>query len=657
MEEFAHILTLLATAVVVVSLFRRMNLPPILGYLLVGMIVGPGGFGWIPTLKDMEELAEFGVVFLMFTLGLEFSIPRLIKMKRALLGVGGTQVLLCTLAAVAIGFYSGLRLELAFVIAGALTLSSTAVVVKQLAEQNEQHLGHGKLAISILIFQDIAAVIFLIVIPAMTGNVEESLVNTVFITLGKGVAVLIGLTVLGQFILRPLFHEVAKAHSTELFMLATLLVSLSAAGFTYYLDMSMALGAFIAGLMLGETEFRHQIETDIKPFQDVLLGLFFITVGALLDIRDLPDHWHIVALLLIAIITIKTILVFASVAIIGRAKLKDALRTGLILAQGGEFGFVILTEAIKYGVIDPEQRQVVFAAVVMSIVTAPMLIRYNEKIAAFFFRQEKPTEVPIQDLAEQAVELKDHVIICGYGRVGQILARFLDQENIPSIALDLEPNRVNKAKQAGEQTFYGNATQPQALSAAGLARARMLVITFGNETAALATLKLVKSLRLDIPVFVRTRDDSNLDSFQSAGATEVVPESLEGSLMLASHLLLTLGVPTQKIIDRVRKVHTDRYQILQGYFTGADDNTLLEEESSRKNLHSICVAENAHSIGKSIREIIEGMGEVVVKAIIRDNVRFPKPHIDMELRENDTLVLYATPEVAYLVEEKILSGS
>lgn len=660
MDDFGHILTLLASSVVIVSLFHRMHLPPILGYLFVGMLVGPGGFGWIPSLNDMEELAEFGVVFLMFTLGLEFSIPRLMSMKRTLLGVGGTQVLICTIVGGLIAFYFGLSVNTAIVVAAALTLSSTAVVVKQLTEQNEHSTQHGQLSISILIFQDIAAVVFLIVIPALAGDVTNSLSTTVLLTIGKGIAVFVGLAVVGQWILRPLFHEVAKARSTELFMLATLLVALSAAGVTHYLSLSMALGSFLAGLMLGETEFRHQIEIDIRPFQDVLLGLFFITVGALFDVKDLPQHWHYVLLILFALIGLKTALIFLCAALVGKVNRAIALRAGIILAQGGEFGFVVLTEAIKYRIIDPEQRQVIFAAVVLSIVTAPLLIRFNKRLAAVFFQKDigNPKTPSQYHLETHASELKNHVIICGYGRVGQILTRFLDQENIPSIALDLDPERISKSKMAGEKTFYGDATHPATLAAAGLSRARMLVITFSDEAPALETLKHVRSLRLDLPIFVRTRDDSNLDAFQQAGATEVVPESLEGSLMLASHLLLTLGVPTSKIIFKIRRVHSDRYRILQGFFKGSDDagNLFEDQDASRRTLYSITVPENAYATNKTIRSIIDPDMEFSIKALTRNAIRYPEPHLDMEIKSGDVLVVYATPESIYLLEEKILRG-
>jgi CPA2 family monovalent cation:H+ antiporter-2 len=674
MEQFEYILILLGFSVTVVALFRRIHLPPILGYLFVGMIVGPGGMGFIPSIQDLTFLAEFGVVFLMFTIGLEFSLSRLLTMRRNLLGLGGVQVLLCTAVAAVVGWMLGLPPKTAFITAGALALSSTAVVMKQLAEQNELHSIHGQLAVSILLFQDLAAVLFLILIPALGTQEAGSFFIPSLMAIIKGIGVCIALALVGQWLLRPLFHEVAKSHSTELFMLAALLVALSASWVTQELQLSMALGAFLAGLMLGETEFRHQIEMDIRPFRDVLLGLFFVTIGALLQISYLPKHWHWVLAILISLITVKTLIIMGLTRIVAqkvssennlrkveKISFPKAFRTGLILAQGGEFGFVVLTVAINHDLIDPIQSQVVVAAVVLSIVIAPLLIRYNKTISHWIFKQapEQPIEEPKPyELAEHAAALNDHVIICGFGRVGQILARFLEQECIPSIALDLDPVRVSSSTLAGEHAFYGDARRPEVLAASGLARARMVVISFADEPAALETLEHIRAFRLDVPVFVRTRNDSNLHAFQEAGATEVVPESLEASLMLASHLLLTLGVPASRILFKIRAIHADRYRIMQGFFKGTDDATLLEEEESvRKSLHAITITENAYAVGKTIEAISGADARFAIKVLTRGLIRYPDPEPDMVIEAGDVLVMYATPEAIYTLGEKMLTGS
>jgi monovalent cation:H+ antiporter-2, CPA2 family len=660
MVQFEYILILLGWAVAFVALFRRIHLPPILGYLFVGMLIGPGGLGFIPSLKDLSLLAEFGVVFLMFTIGLEFSLTRLLTMKRALLGLGGVQVLVCTLVAMMGGLYLGLGAKAALVAAGALALSSTAVVAKQLTEQHELHTVHGRLSISILLFQDLAAVFFLIIIPALASETDSFVMVPILWALAKGIGVCVVLAFAGQWLLRPLFHEVARAHSAELFMLTILLVALAAAWITHQLQLSMALGAFLAGLMLGETEFRHQVEIDIRPFRDVLLGLFFITVGALFKLSTFPKHWYWVLLLLAAIITLKTLLIMGLTRLVSRVTPAKAFRTGLILAQGGEFGFVVLTVGINNRLIDPEQSQIVVAAVVLSIIVAPILIRNNKKIANWLFARTEPVpedEKKSYQLAEHTAELKEHVIICGFGRVGQILSRFLEQENIPSVALDLDPIRISSSSLAGEHAFYGDARRPEVLAAAGLARARMVVISFADEPAALETLQHIRALRLDVPVFVRTRNDSNLKTFQEAGATEVVPESLEASLMLASHLLLMLGVPSSRILFKIRAIHADRYRIIQGFFKGSDDVTLLEDEdSTRKSLHTVTIPEDAFAVGKAIEELDSLDVNFTIKVLTRGTTRYADPEPSMIVEAGDVLVIYASPEDFYIVSERIYRG-
>ncbi len=661
MEIFKYILILLSCSVIFVVVCRRLHLPAIIGYLSVGMIAGPGGVGWLPTIEDMNHLAEFGIVFLMFTLGLEFSIPRLMATKRILLGLGGLQVVICTTIGASAATYLGFNPVQSFIIGGSLALSSTAVVIKQLTDQKKQRSQYGSMAINILLFQDLAAVGFLIIIPALSGIDANPIHITFLLTIIKGLFAFVSMTLLSIWVLRPLFHEVARARSAELFMMATLLVALSAAGVTYYLGLSMALGAFLSGLMLGETEFRHQIELDIRPFRDVLLGLFFVVIGAHLDLSQLPHILDKVLALLACLIVGKMILIASLLKIFSNLSMQAALRTGLILAHGGEFSFVILTEAIDSDIFNVSDRPVLFSAVVLSILCAPLLIRYNESIIKLFGLKTKDKaegqEYSFNVLSEHAAELENHVIMCGYGRVGQILGRFLDQENIPWIALDMDPVRLSKSSIAGEHAFYGDATYPNTLLSAGLSRARMVVITFADEDPALTIVKHVREMRLDVPLFVRTQDDSNLKAFQDAGATEVVPETLEGSLMLASHLLLTLGVPTKKIIDKIRTIHADRYEILRGMYRGEDDLVMIEDETeSRRSLHSILIPDGAKAIEQPLSSIAPDDEEFYIKSLTRDSERIADPALDTLIQVGDVIVIFATPEETAQIEQQVLNG-
>lgn len=663
MEEFKFILILLSCAVVIITICKKLNLPPIIGYLLVGMIVGPGGLGWIPTFSKIHFFAELGVLFLMFSLGLKLSVPRILAYKNIIFGLGTFQVLISILFVYIAGIFFGLSHIQSFIIGSAFALSSTAVVIKQLSAQKELSTLHGSFSINILIFQDLAAVLLLIIIPAISSKTENYSFATFFFITAKGLGTVVIMFFFGIWILRPLFHFFAKTNVKELFMLVSLLVAMSAAGITYYLQLSMGLGAFLAGLLLGETEFRHQIKLDIRPFKQVFLGLFFIVIGAYLELNLLSSDWPYILITLISLILFKTIITMLLTMLFCEKNRGIAFRTGLILAHGGEFGFVVLTEAIKLDLISAEKQSAIFSGLVASILVAPLLIKYNIKISKKFFKTEKKEEIYIDKclkLSDQVLDLKDHVILCGFGRVGQILSRFLDQENIPWIALDLDSVRISKASTAGEKSFYGDATNPMTLKEAGLSRARMIAVSFLDEPSALEILTHVRQMRMDIPVFVRTRDDTNLKEFQKAGATEIVPEQLEGGLMLASHLLLTLKIGPRKIMNMMRKVRTNRYEIMRGIYEGLEEQDVLEEyeDINKRSLYSILVPKKAKSIGCHLSEIFKNKDsekEPLLKTLIRDEKRIYTPNLKTIIKENDVLVVLATLEESYSIEEQLIN--
>lgn len=652
-----EVLVLLASAVLVVALFRRLHLPPILAYLAVGMAVGPHGFGWIPDTEDTRLLAEFGVVFLMFTIGLEFSLPHLLAMRRTVLGLGGSQVLITTLLVGVAAWLLGRSPEAAFVTGGALAMSSTAIVTKQLAEQTEIHSRHGRQSIAVLLFQDLAVVPFLILIPALGSGGENDLLALLALTLAKGLVVFALLLAVGRWALRPLFREVAAAHSAELFMLTVLLVTLGAAWLTHAAGMSLALGAFIAGMMIAETEFRHQVEADIRPFQDVLMGLFFVTVGMLFDLSALPAVWPWMLLLLAVILVFKTGLIMGLARLAG-TETGVALRTGVTLAQGGEFSFVIISLALAYGLYQPEESQPLLMAIVLSMGLAPLLIRSSLSIAQRFCalsygrgfsRMEDEVRESTQDLQEQ-------VIICGYGRMGQALARFLEQEGREYVALDLDPLRVREARNAGERVHYGDSTRREMLLSAGLMQAGALVVSYADTASAMKILEQVRQLRPGLPVLVRTRDASELDQLRALGATEVFPETLESSLLLAGHLLVLLGVPVTRILRQTQAVRQAQYQSLRGFFPGLEPVPLADEDGARERLHAVSLPAAAHAVNRSLEELELEHSGVTVTAVRRGDIRGPQPEPHTRLQEGDVLVLYGTPEALEQAEHRLLTG-
>jgi len=637
------ILFLFAAAVAVVVLFLRLRLSPILGYLSVGVLMGPYGLALIADMEHSRAFAEFGVVFLLFTIGLEFSLPLLIRMKGAVLGLGGSQVLVSTAITAAVSMYFGLSLESALVLGGIVAMSSTALVTKQLTEQVELHSRHGRNAVGILLFQDIMVIPFLVLIASLTVTSNEAPAIAVITALGKGLLALAVILALGRWVLRPLFRGVARFRSTELFTLTALLVSLGAAWITHQLGLSLALGAFIAGMMLGETEFRHQAEAEIRPFRDVLLGLFFITVGMLLNIQLLPEIWPWVLLLLTILVFFKLLLVAGLCRLAGWDS-AVALRTGLVLAHGGEFGFAILALALNANLLPPDSGQVVLAALLISMGLAPLAIRFNGQLAAMIIPKAatRSRKAIKEQIADTVHGLTDHVIICGYGRVGQNVARFLDDQDIKFVAMDLDPVLVQNALAAREPVTYGDAASLELLKAAGLSRAAALVVSLDDVSTSLKILQKVRHMNTEIPILVRTPDDSQLERLQEAGATEVIPETVEASLMLSSHLLLMLKVPVSRVFYKIRQVRKDRYALLRRIFPG-EETVIMAPGGVVEQLRAIELPQGAWAMQRPIAELgLDNLG-VTVTAVHRQDRRIPNPAADTVLLAGDTLILFGTP--------------
>ncbi|HSN16807.1 MAG TPA: cation:proton antiporter [Gammaproteobacteria bacterium] len=652
------ILILMSVAVFVVAAMRRLHLPAVLAYLLTGYLVGPHGIGLVTDSTDTRELAEFGVVFLLFTLGLEFSVPRFWVMRKSVFVLGGAQVLFTTLATVSMARLMGTSTEVAIVLGGAFAMSSTAISVKQLTEQNEIGLQHGRSAVAVLLFQDLAVIPFLILIPAMTrGAGGGAIANDMLWAFGKGALAVVVILAAGRWLLRPLLHQIATARSAELFTLTALLVTMAAAFSTAYLGLSLALGGFLAGMMLAETEYRHQVEADIRPFRDVLLGLFFITVGMLLNPRVVERHW---LLLIVAVLGI-SLFKIALVAVLSRRLGSDnnaALRTGLVLAQGGEFGFALLSLGLAEGIMRPQLAEFGLAVIVVSMLMGPLLIRYNRTLADRIFPESdlEDHDRLQHDIGRHQVHLDKHVVIVGYGRVGQNVARLLEPEGFEFVALDLDPVRVRHAREAGDPVYYGDGTNLDVLRAAGIERARVLVISYFKVSTALKILEHVKKLRPDLPVLVRTRDDAELDKLQAAGATEIIPETLESSLMLASHLLHVLDVPMSHILRKIQEVRTHRYSLLRSVFRGQDAVPIDTTHAFREQLHTVTLDRGAHGVRRTLAEMdLKSLG-VVVTALRREGVVGRQPPGVTVLKEGDVVVLWGTPERLQDAEERLLRG-
>lgn len=639
-ESFAQILILLGIAVAIIVAFQRMRIPTSLGYLLVGLVLGPYTMGPVVDANQVRALAEFGIVFLLFTIGLNFSLPQIHAMRHQVLGLGTGQVALTTVVVGALCWMIGLPLAAAFVVGAVFAQSSTTVISKQLAEQGEEMSRHGRLGVAMSVFQDVTAVPFVVVIPVL-GAAAGALLTTLGWAMAKAVLAFAAVFLGGRWLLRPLFHLVAERRSAELFTLTVLFVSLVAAWTTNQLGLSMAFGAFLAGMVLGETEFRHQVESTVRPFRDVLLGLFFIGIGMLFDPSSIPRIWHW-ALLGTAVLMISKILVVTAIVRWSGIDSLTAWRTGLMLATGGEFGFALIAIALTSEAVDARVGQIVLTAVLFSIIAAPFLIRYNYRIASLFAsrppRKEDPN-VP-RVTPEVGGSLSDHVIICGYGRIGQSVGHFLEEEKIPYVALDLDSARVSDAHLAGEPVFYGDAAQRDILDALGLAKARLLVIAHEDVAAARRALEHSQLLRPDLPVMVRTRDETHVEELRAAGAQEVVPETLEAGLMIASQALLLLDVPQSRVMRRMQEQRATQYRSLREFFHG---DVIAESEVPRDadRLHSVALVEKSPAIGRSLGDL--AFENVVVTALVREGERLLRPPPDLTLQVGDALVLFGPP--------------
>lgn len=654
-DNLPIILLMLTSSVLAVALFRVLRLPPMLAYFTVGLLLGPHALGVLPDIEENRDLAEFGIVFLMFSIGLEFSLSQLYSMRRVVIGVGGAQVLITLGVIMTICLMLGLSGPTSMVIGGALAMSSTAIVSKLLVERLDLNSRHGRLSFGVLLFQDIAVVPLLVLIPALAAPADD-LVAILGIAAIKAALALAVLFVAGKTLMNRWLSLVARQRSRELFVMNVLMVTLVLAYITKLAGLSYALGAFIAGMLISETRYRYQVESDIASFRDILLGMFFITIGMLLNVSQLVHNIGLVLLVLVGLIVFKAFIVAVLARIFGYEP-GVAIRAGVTLAQGGEFSFVLLALGFSNGIIDGQELQVVLAASLLSMIIAPFIIQRNLQIAEFFARSYTHNRGrQIDEIKQTGKKLSDHVIICGFGRSGQYLARFLKEENIPFIALDIDLARVQEAATAGENVVYGDASRRVVLKAAGIERAKAMVISYNDEHSAMKILHVVQEIAPELPVIVRTVDETTMEALREAGAAEVVPEVLEGSLMLASHALVLLGVPLNRVVKRIRQFREERYKMFRGFFHGVTDVEQEMMERDRARLHSVAIPSTAYAIGKQIRELgLENL-QVEAKTIRRQSFRPYDAEPESVVADGDAIVLLGKPEDLVSAERLLLTG-
>jgi len=655
----AQALILLAGSVFLVTLVRRLSLPTSLAYLLVGLVLGPHALGVVSDSGTTRLLAELGVAFLLFTLGLEFSLPRMLAMRREVFGLGALQVTATTTVFAAIGHLLGISWLSSIVLGGAISMSSTAMLLQQLTERAEINRTHGRLAFAMLLFQDLAFVPFFALGAMLSAGQDRFPLAESLEALAGGVLALVGVLAAGRWLLRPLFHEITHSRLRELFTLAVLLVVLSSAWVSHLAGLSFALGAFLAGMMLAETEYRYQIDSAIRPFRDLLLGLFFVSVGMLLNLHLLGrvSELAIALAMLVTLVVLKAVIAALVTRPFTNSRFK-ALRTGIVMSIGGEFGIALCTVLLQAQLVPEGLGEPLLVAIVLSMVLSPVILNHNKRVARFLLREHAPglTAAEREEEATQEIAQREHVILCGFGRVGQNVARVLESQGFEYIALDLDPARIRAARQAGDPVLFGDSADEEMLARAGIAHASAVVISFSDPATALAILRSVRQMHPELPVLVRTADDARLSELQEAGATDVVPETFEASLMLVSHVLMLLHVPVSRVVRTLGEIRGNRYAVLRNIVGHGDSRTVDETSEPHEEIRSVVVPPGAWAVGRSLSEVRNRGVAVTFTGVRRHGILGREPSVDTVLRNGDIVVIYGQPEELERAEAVLLAG-
>lgn len=561
LPHFKEIVVLLVAAGIAVPLLHRWRLNSVLGYVLVGALIGPFGLGlWVDSapwlarivisdVQGVQRVAELGVIFLLFVIGLELSFARLWAMRRLVFGFGGLQIIACGSAIFLCTLALGIELEASLILAACLALSSTAIVVQLLQERRQFTSAVGQTSFAVLLMQDLAVVPILLLVGVLAAPHSDSVPSLLGIALFKAISVVALIYLAGRLLMRPLIRMVARARSPEMFMAITLLIVIGTAALTGMAGLSMALGAFLAGLLLAETEYQHRVEVEIEPFKGLLLGLFFIGVGMGVDYRVVWQYAAPMLLGLGALLALKTLIIFL-LGIAFRLPRHVAIETGLLLSQGGEFAFVVLALATKSAVVDPQLASQVAVLVSLSMLVTPFLAWLGQRLGKHLKAKANSDGMPHETRTD---ELHSHIIIAGFGRVGRGLARILDQQQQRYIAYDLDAEAVAMARARSLPVYFGDASRLEILERAHFRSATSLVVTTDQHAAADRIVRSVRKAAPSLPIFARARDPAHAQRLLADGATVVVPEALEASLQLAAHVLSGLGLPEPDVTARIAR--------------------------------------------------------------------------------------------------------
>ncbi len=642
-----ELLVVYTVSALVVFAFHRFRVPSVVGLLVSGVLVGPHGLGLVHDLEDVHLLAETGVVVLLFTVGLEFSLGKLLAMSRLMLEVGAPQVLGSALLTVmATWWYLGSVNSAIF--AGMLVaMSSTAVVLKLLADRGEMESPHGRIAVAVLLFQDLLVVVFMLMIPLLAdgaGNVTGALGS-----LALGLVTVAGILFAGRTLIPGLLHQIVRTRNRELFLIAIFVVCIGTATLTAWAGLSLALGAFLAGLLLSESEYGHQTLAEVLPFRDTLSSLFFVSVGMLLNVQFMLANLALVAVTVLALLILK----FCCVALPTKLRgypLRTAWLAGLSLAQVGEFSFVLAERGLDSKLLEEGDYQIFLSAAVLTMGLTPFLINSGARTWGWlqtWWGEEAVRQAEAAQLADQADDphLKDHVIIAGYGLNGRNLARVLNETGIEYVVLEMNPETVRQRRKAGEHVLYGDCTRAAVLEHAGIGSARAYVVVVSDPTSIRQTVALARKLRPDLRIIVRTRFLTEVDELRKLGASEIIPEDFETSVEIFSRVLREYEVPGNVISRLTSQIRAGQYQILRSERLGRDLSPLATDLFATSELETAVLAVDSPLAGHTLAESrLRSQTGASIVAVRRGPETHANPPADFQLTAGDTLVLFGSPE-------------
>jgi CPA2 family monovalent cation:H+ antiporter-2 len=630
------LLILLALALASALVFTRLRLSPIIGYLVSGMIAGPYGLHLIKNLSEVETIAEFGVILLLFTIGLEFSVSRLLRLKHLLLAGGLAQMLLCGAVFTGLAALFGFEVRTAVTLAMALALSSTAIVLKLLSEHGEIDTAHGRMSLGILLAQDLAVVFFLVGLPLLGGlDMSFSLWNIAKVALLLG-----GLLIFSRYALQPLLLGILKSRSQELFRITILALVLVTAWLTGTVGLSLELGAFLAGLALAESPYAHQALSDILPFRDTFLAIFFVTIGMLVNLELVTTQWPVVLGATLIVVLVK-FMAAALATLVCRYPLRIALLSGLLLFQAGEFSFVVLKEATDLALLPDNAYQVVLAVIALTMIATPLVAGQAHSLAAWISALFGHKGGVHPELQERTANLSGHVLIAGYGlsgrNVGQILRRF----DIPFLYVELNADSVSRGRRNGEFIVYGDITSREVLHELGIERARALVLAINDPASLARGISIARQCNPDLFILARTRYVAEREHLLTLGADQVIPDEFEASLQLGANLMRRFHINEGRIMHVLSELRQQHYASLLQAETPVHGVSILE--GGRMDYQA--VPDDSACIGRSLAEIdLRNRTGVTVIGVIRQERTIYSPAGSFRIEQGDTLMLLGSSE-------------